>query len=692
MSRFTDMLERDLEVIADRATPSPDAWESIRARIDEQEPIQETEIVMLTENTLTSRRWPLVAAAAAAVALAIGAIALVNRGDTEELPADPPQPTVAPAPEPETGADEQGSALETPAAGDALPPGTYRTDKFGVPIAFEVPETASQWSVQVDDDIALTVGPEGAFVNISRVGSFYDAEQALAPWPSPDAPGTGPGVGSFGALDIDAWIEANGVVVEEQGETTVGGRTATYRRVLAPAGAVGGCPEGLQPCLAATSASADLQDVWSGPSTVVYGELPFTFWVVELADFEPIMVWAGFPTPTEWPDPQSWFDDVQHLVDSIVLGDPAPAVDGGAARLSTFAAGAGDAGELPEAGAQVESGTYATDAIGVPLTFDVQDGQTGPWTLVSNDQTGIQLISDETGREFMAIGRVGSWFDAVESRTEDTRGLGSIPADQMDTWIAVNDVIVVDSAEVQVGGRDASYRLIRLDTTPGATADFCPPGEAPCLWAASGSADLVDADSTPVPFGRDRVQAIWSVDMGEFEPVFIFAAANLDDDGPWFTDTVQPIVDSIVLGEPAPVIPGGTARIPERVTVTATMTVNQTGERDIDNPWPVERTGRLTGDITGTYTGTGTSSPNGAEVTLDWTLDATIEGLGSGTLTIRSHWVNAMDGATRTTDHVIGGTGDLAGVTGFGTGVQTSDFRFGVEYTADIALMLAPPT
>ncbi len=68
-------------------------------------------------------------------------------------------------------------------------------------------------------------------------------------------------------------------------------------------------------------------------------------------------------------------------------------------------------------------------------------------------------------------------------------------------------MIVVDSAEVQVGGRDASYRLIRLDTTPGAAADFCPPGEAPCLWAASGSADLVDDESTPVPFGRDRVQA-----------------------------------------------------------------------------------------------------------------------------------------------------------------------------------------
>lgn len=679
MSRFTDTLERNLEVIADRATPSPDAWESIRARIDEQEPIQETEIIMLTENTLTRRRWPLVAAAAAVVALAIGAIALVNRGDGEEQPADVPEPspTIAPAPQPEPATT--GDAAPLPAEGQALPPGRYAPFTLGLPLTFEVPETASGWTVQVHDDIAVTIGPEGSFVNMSRLGSLYDATQAE----DPDFTG----LGSIPPDDVDAWIEANAVVVDDSRDVTIDGRSAKLRQVRAPDGAgAQACPPDIQPCVRFASASADQQSTWDLASVATYGPLPHTLVIVELDDFEPLGLWIH----TDAGDPQDWLDEVQPLIDSIVLGDPAPAVEGGTARISTFASAAG--GELPEAGAQVEPGTYATDAIGVPVTFDLDDGQTGPWTLVTNDPTGIQLISDETGREFMAIGRVGSWFDATEARTEGTRGLGSIPADQMDTWIAANDVIVVESAEVQVGGRDASYRLIRLDTTPGATADFCPPGEEPCLWAASGSADLVDTDSTPVPFGRDRVQALWSVDMGEFEPVVIFAAANLDDDGPWFTDTVQPIVDSIVLGDPAPVIEGGTARIPERVIVSATMTVNQTGDRDIDNPWPVERTGRLTGDIVGTYTGTGTSSPNGAEVTLDWTMDATIEGLGTGTLTIRSFWLNRMDGATRTTDHVIGGTGDLAGVTGFGTGVQTSDFGFGVEYTADIELHLAQPS
>ena len=47
-----------------------------------------------------------------------------------------------------------------------------------------------------------------------------------------------------------------------------------------------------------------------------------------------------------------------------------------------------------------------------------------------------------------------------------------------DGWIDQNGIIVVDSAEVEVGGRSAEYRQFRLDTTPGATADFCPEADA----------------------------------------------------------------------------------------------------------------------------------------------------------------------------------------------------------------------
>lgn len=475
MSRFDEQFDHDLSVIAERVSPSPTAWEEIQQRIADRAPNTETEIIMLTDNTLTKRRWPLVAAAAAVAALAITGIALVNRGDDPDAPANPPAPTIAP-----DGEDDPTTEQDT-----------------------------------------------------------------------------------------------DGQVVDEQ-----------------------------------------------------------------------------------------------------LTGEP---IDGASAST------------LPAVGEQVEPGEYASNAIGTPFTIELGEGSTAPWTVISNDESGVQIWSDDTAREFIAIGRIGSWMNFDEARDEQHRGAGSIPGDDLDGWIAANGVIVVDTDEVEVGGRTAHYRQIRLDTTPGATADWCPPGEVPCLWAANGSADLVGDDQTPVPFARDRLHSIWLVDMGEFEPVVILAIPNLDDEDAWFDEVVQPIVDSIEWGSPAPAIEGGTARVPERVAVTATMTVTETGEASASEPWPVERTGSLSGDITGTYEAAGTSSPNGADVTLDWTMDVAIEGFGTGTLTLQSRWLWSGDGAHTAVDHVVSGTGDLEGVTGFGTSVQTSDFGAGAEYTSDIELMLAPP-
>lgn len=665
MSRFEDTLQRDLNAIADRATPSPDAWARIQSRIDDQEPDQETEIIMLVENTTIRRRWPLVAAAAAVVALAIGAIALVNRDDGVELPADVPTPTVAPAPD---GQTTDGLATPLPSQGATLAAGRYSSDRMGVPIAFEIPaEGAAQWTVNINNPLAVAIGTDAGFVGFQRIGSFYDADQAQSP--------TFTGLGSIPPDDIDGWIEANGIIVEGSAETTVDGRAAQFRQVRVPDGYGDGlCPPEVQPCVRLNSVSADLIDENPRDGSELDGPFANAYWFIEMDGYEPLGIWAFAHDG----DMAGWLDEIAPIIDNISLGEPAPAIEGGTALISTFGQGTGN-GELPEAGEQVAPGTYTSDAIGTPVTVDIQDGQTGPWTLVSNDQNGIQLISDDTGREFMAIGRVGSWFDAVESRTEGTRGLGSIPADGVDTWIAVNDVIVVDSAEVTVGGRDAKYRLIRLDTTPGATADFCPAGETPCLWAASGSADLVGADSTPVPFGRDRVQALWSVDMGEFEPVFIFAAANLDDDGPWFADVVQPIVDSIVFGAPAPVIEGGTARVPSRVTVSAQYSgVRTDGEVLADGTSSITYVGTSEGTLTGEIAGTGTVTAADGDCggTDEYTFTGTIEGVGTGSLTYLSEWVSigCAAGGADVTNTVTAGTGDFDGITGTGTTtVETSD-------------------
>jgi hypothetical protein len=100
MSRLEHRIERDLRQIADRATPSPDAWNSILTRIADQSPDTETEIIMLTEATPRSHRW-LFATAAAAVIAIIGvtviAFALNNASsDDDSTPSPTAVATVAP--------------------------------------------------------------------------------------------------------------------------------------------------------------------------------------------------------------------------------------------------------------------------------------------------------------------------------------------------------------------------------------------------------------------------------------------------------------------------------------------------------------------------------------------------------------------------------------------------------------------
>ncbi len=351
-------------------------------------------------------------------------------------------------------------------------------------------------------------------------------------------------------------------------------------------------------------------------------------------------------------------------------------------RLEGFATGPLD---LPAAGATVAPGRYASDSLGVPIEFDLDAGQTAPWALLNDDPGSIWIISAGSDQEFVAIGRLGSWYDATEARTEDTTGLGSIPPDDIDGWIEQNGIIVVDSADVEVGGRPAKYRQFRLDTTPGATAEFCPSGGAPCLHAATGSPDVVGGTAQPIPVGGDRVQSIWMIDMDEFEPVYIFAAANLEDDRPWFTDTVQPFVDSIVFGDPAPVIEGGTARVPLRVTVTdAYSGVRTDGAQLADGSIPITYAATSEGTMTGDIVGTGSYSIGSDGVTTgsdEYTFTGTIDGIGSGTLTYTDEWSATGPTESTITNAITAGTGDFAGITGSGTTTVDVSTKDGTDDT-----------
>ena len=392
-------------------------------------------------------------------------------------------------------------------------------------------------------------------------------------------------------------------------------------------------------------------------------------------EFEPLIILA-IPNLS---DEQTWFETtVQPIIDSMAFGAPAPVIDGGAATLSTFGADAIEL-EVPAEGVAMPAGTYSTvKPFGMPVSFDVPDRFRVEGGLQGPSCAGCSAPT----RRRSGSTRFGSFYDAQQALDPDMNGVGSIPADDMDAWIEANGIIVDDSAEGTIGGRSAYFRQIRL---PEGTGDgLCPAAMQPCIKVGSHSADLqgnyVHAIDGTLP------NAYWFVEMDDFEPFGIWISTTEARWPPGLARRGRADARQHQFGDPAPTVEGGTARVPERIAVTANMTVTQTGERDINEPWPIERTGPIVGDINGTFTGTGISSPNGAEVTLDWVMDVTIDGLGTGTLTLRSDEVWTGDGATTAADRVIAGTGDFDGVTGFGTTTHTDD---GTVH-GDIELTLAP--
>lgn len=144
MNRLEHQIERDLRQIADRATPSPDAWNSILTRIVDQDPDTETEIIMLTETApRSSRRWLPLAWAAAAVVAIVGAIVIAlalhdTSPDDDQVPAPAATTTVAPttlAPTttvaPTTATASFSAVADTPAVTFIVPDG-WESDTSGV--------------------------------------------------------------------------------------------------------------------------------------------------------------------------------------------------------------------------------------------------------------------------------------------------------------------------------------------------------------------------------------------------------------------------------------------------------------------------------------------------------------------------------------------------------------------------------
>lgn len=107
---------------------------------------------------------------------------------------------------------------------------------------------------------------------------------------------------------------------------------------------------------------------------------------------------------------------------------------------------------------------------------------------------------------------------------------------------------------------------------------------------------------------------------------------------------------------------GGTARVPERIETTSTLTGVRTERPEAaDGSVPVESSGSLDGDLVGGLTSTDTRSDQ--QVVEDAVFTDTIDGIG--TLTLRV--VTDNQGFDAVSVAVLSGTDDFAGPTGSGT-------------------------
>ena len=135
MSQFTDRLERDLREIAAGANPSPSAWESIVARLGDDGQSEVALVLAPARGRSKRRNW--IAAAAAALVVITGSIAVISNADPDATtkPSDSPPtvvtfPTLAPGTSggmwPQSTLAEIRAAQELADAGD--PAYTWQLD------------------------------------------------------------------------------------------------------------------------------------------------------------------------------------------------------------------------------------------------------------------------------------------------------------------------------------------------------------------------------------------------------------------------------------------------------------------------------------------------------------------------------------------------------------------------------------
>lgn len=217
MKRFTNRVTRDLGQIADRATPSPTAWEKIQQRIDEQTDEPTMEVIMLDPDrkpsTTRPKPWLMVTAAAAAVLIIVGIVVAASGSDDEggQVTTVDPEPTPAPTENPEverlpaegalSGLCQTGSGVENAETGRVE---SNQRCTFNVADDPPFPEVAAARltrSTSERGEPALLTGGDGS-------GFALAGYEASGPF---RGVGIAPGVGAYEGETIHLLLRATGV-------------------------------------------------------------------------------------------------------------------------------------------------------------------------------------------------------------------------------------------------------------------------------------------------------------------------------------------------------------------------------------------------------------------------------------------------------------------------------------------------
>lgn len=322
MSRFTDRVERDLTQIADHATPSSTAWESIQRRIAEQDTTEPTmEVIMLAPDPdKPRRRTPMLLLAGAALIAAVAIVAgLLVSGDDSDEPVITDQPDSIDEADPEVA---PSSAPQLPDEGQNVTPGTYETDLLGMVYRIAVPEPLVVWTAQPNSVLLSDADPSASSPYAGAARTYAIAR--ISGWNTPaEAVDDGyVGPGSLDPDDIDGWAAQLPLMSEvpaccrtvDTGEGSERVRTIWSEGkpalpldvTLDPAATddTFSCGEA-QACLWAASVSSRGDAPRLGVDPLVMSGRFNQFWVIQVDGFDPFLVHISGPLGDE-----AWIDTV----------------------------------------------------------------------------------------------------------------------------------------------------------------------------------------------------------------------------------------------------------------------------------------------------------------------------------------------------------------------------------------------